>query len=115
MQSTFDPDKRRVLSALAHGSVFLTTLLGIPIAIPIAILFISNDPVVKANAKEAINFHINVWMWGIVIGILVFFLVGYLILPLFFLYHWGLPLWAILQCWNTPEHVHRYPFIIRPV
>lgn len=114
MQSTYDPDKRRILTALSHGSIFISTLI-FSIGIPIAILFVSDDPVVKANAKEAINFHLNVWFWGILVGILVFLLVGYLILPFFFLYHWGLPLWAIIKCWNNPEHAHRYPFTFRVV
>lgn len=115
MESGYDPSKRRLLSALSHGSVFLSALLMIPIAIPIVILFVSDDSVVKANAKEAINFHINVWFWGIIVAILVFFLIGYLIVPFFFLYHWGLPLWAIIQCWNKPEETYRYPFMLRLV
>lgn len=114
MQTTYDPDKRRILSALSHGSIFISTLI-FSIGIPIAILFVSDDPVVKENAKEAINFHLNVWFWGIIVGILVFLLVGYLILPFFFLYHWALPFWAIIQCWRNPEHAHRYPFIVRVV
>ncbi|WP_235656581.1 DUF4870 domain-containing protein, partial [Fischerella thermalis] len=32
----------------------------VSIGIPIFILFATNDPVVKENAKEAINFHLNV-------------------------------------------------------
>ncbi|MBD1911378.1 MULTISPECIES: DUF4870 domain-containing protein [unclassified Leptolyngbya] len=114
MQSTYDPDKRRLLTALSHGSIFISTLI-FSIGIPIAILFVSDDPVVKENAKEAINFHLNVWLWGIIVGILVFLLVGYLIVPFFFVYHWALPIWAIVQCLGNQDYVHRYPFIFRVV
>jgi uncharacterized Tic20 family protein len=61
----YDVDKRKILSALSHGSIFFS-LLGVSIGIPIAVLFVSDDPVVKENAKEALNFHFNVWLYGII-------------------------------------------------
>ncbi|MGF1498705.1 MAG: DUF4870 domain-containing protein [Elainellaceae cyanobacterium] len=112
-----DNDKRKLLSAAAHGSIFLSTTL-LSIGIPIAVLFISDDSVVKANAKEAINFHFNVWFWGIIIGILTFItfgLLGFILVPLGFLLHWGLTIWAIAHSLSTPETPFRYPFIVRPL
>ena len=108
-------DKRKLLSALAHGSIFISALV-ISIAIPIAIYFISDDSVVQENAKEAINFHLNVWGIGIAIGVLSFLtlgLLGFILTPLWFVYHWGLSVWAIAHCFRQPDLEFRYPYIFR--
>lgn len=110
-------DKRKLLSALAHGSVFISALV-LSIGIPIAILFVSEDTIIKENAKEAINFHLNVWLVGGIIAILSFFtlgLVGFVFGPIWLVIHWGLSLWAIIQCLQTPDRSFRYPFILRIV
>lgn len=112
MQTSYDPDKRKLLSALSHGSIFLSALV-LSAGIPIALMFISDDPVVKANAKEAINFHINVWFWGVIIGILTFLLVGVLLWPFWFAYNFILPIWMIYQCLTDPDQPHRYPLTVR--
>jgi uncharacterized Tic20 family protein len=109
---SFDTDKRKFLSALSHGSIFLSTVV-LAVGIPIAVLLISDDPVVKDNAKEAINFHFNVWFWGIVIAVLCFLVVGWLLVPIGYLLHWGLTIWAITHCFTNPDQPFRYPFIVR--
>jgi uncharacterized membrane protein len=77
--------------------------------------------VVKDNAKESINFHFNVWLYGAILGAL-FFLFGWLILPLFILFplaglgyilHWGLTIWALIGVFSDPNQPCRYPFIFR--
>ena len=113
----FDPDKRKLLSALCHGSIFLSSVV-ISVAIPIAILLVSEDPVVKESAKEAINFHINVWVYeAIVIALTVvtFGLLGLILGPIFFLFHWVPPVLAIIQSLSNPNQSYRYPFIFRLV
>jgi uncharacterized Tic20 family protein len=113
----FDPDKRKLLSALSHGSIFFSSLV-VSVAIPIAILFVSEDPVVKESAKEAINFHINVWLYGVIIGALTFVtfgLLGIILLPIFYLFHWIPPILAIIQSLSNPDQTYRYPFIFRVV
>lgn len=115
MQDTFDQDKRKLLSALSHGSIFFSALL-ISIAVPIGILFISDDTVVKANAKEALNFHLNVWLYGGIVAALSFLtlgLAGFILGPIWFALHWGLTTWAIYQCLTTPDRSVHYPFIFR--
>lgn len=124
MQSpeVFDTDKRKLLSALSHGSVFFSVTL-LAVGIPIGIWFTSDDPLVKDNAKEAINFHFNVWLWGAIIGGVVgiltfisFGLLGILLAPvvgLGFLIHWGLTIWAISHCLGKVDQPFRYPFIFR--
>lgn len=110
-------DKRKLLSAGSHASIFISALL-FSVGIPIAILSVSEDAVVKANAKEAINFHLNVWLIGLVIGVLSFLtlgLLGFILTPLWVIYHWGLSIWAIFHCFNNPDREFRYPFIFRVI
>ncbi|GAB4241610.1 MAG: hypothetical protein Kow00121_67700 [Elainellaceae cyanobacterium] len=112
MEKLYDTDKRKLLSALCHGSIFLSALV-FPVIVPIAILFVSDDPIVKNNAKEAINFQFNVWLYGIIFGVLTLILIGYLLFGILFIYHWVMPVLAILSCLRTPEQAYRYPFIFR--
>lgn len=110
----YDPDKRKLLSAISHGAIFFSTTL-VSVGIPIAVLFVSDDPIVKENAKEAINFHLNVWFWALVIGVLVTISFG-LLFPLAglgFLIHWGLTLLAVVKVLSNPDESFRYPFIVR--
>jgi Domain of unknown function (DUF4870) len=93
------------------------------IGVPIAINLISDDPVVKSNATESINFHFNVWFWATVIGVpigilswLTFGIGGILFFPVVafgFVLHWGLTIWALLHCFSQPDEPFRYPFIFR--
>jgi uncharacterized Tic20 family protein len=112
MQSAYDPNKRKLLSALSHGSIFFNALV-LAIGIPIAILFISDDPIVKDSAKEAINFHINMWFWWTVFGILAWLLIGFLFLPIVFVVQIVMPVLAIIHALTQSDTVYRYPFILR--
>ncbi len=117
MQTQSNSDKRKLLSALAHGSVFISALV-LSIGIPIAILAVSEDLIVQDNAKEAINFHLNVWLIGGIIAIMSFFsfgLAGFVLGPIWLILHWGLSIWAVVQCLQTPDKSFRYPFIFRVV
>jgi uncharacterized Tic20 family protein len=122
MQATYDSDKRKLLSSLCHGAIFFSTAL-FSIGVPIVINIISDDPVVKSNAKESINFHFNVWLWATVIGVpiailsfITFGIGGILFFPVIalgFLLHWGLTILALLHCFSQPDVPFRYPFIFR--
>jgi hypothetical protein len=119
-QRMYDSDKRKLLSALSHGAIFFSTTV-VSVGLPIALLLISDDPVLKDNAKESINFHLNVWFYGAILGSL-FFLTGWLVLPLVvllplaglgYLLHWGLTIWALAKVFTNPDTPIRYPFIVR--
>ncbi|MBG1270048.1 DUF4870 domain-containing protein [Nostoc sp. WHI] len=116
----YNTDKRNLLSALSHGAIFFSTAF-VSVGIPIAILLVADDPVVKENAKESINFHFNVWLYGGILGAL-FFLFGWLVLPLLllgplagigYLLHWGLTIWALIGVFSNPDVPFRYPYIFR--
>ncbi|MBF2069007.1 DUF4870 domain-containing protein [Fischerella thermalis] len=110
----YDMEKRKLLSAISHAAIFLSSTL-VSIGIPTFILFATNDPVVKENAKEAINFHLNVWLYGAIIGMLIWLTFGLLIplAGLWFLVHWGLTIWALFHVLSDTEKPFRYPFIFR--
>ena len=112
MQEIYNSDKRKLLSSLSHGSIFLSGLI-VAIGIPIAIYLLSDDPVVKANAKEAINFHFNVWLYGIIL-IPPFVYHVWSGCGIWWLAHWAMTTWAIIHCLGTPEEPVHYPFIFRP-
>ncbi|MGB3491773.1 MAG: DUF4870 domain-containing protein [Elainellaceae cyanobacterium] len=112
---TYNPDKQKLLSALCHGSILFSTLF-VAIGLPISIFFVSDDPIVKANAKEAINFHLNVWFWGAIVVALSFLtlgLLGLILGPIGYIIHWGLTFWAIAHTISTPNSPFSYPFIFR--
>ncbi|MFB8796750.1 MAG: DUF4870 domain-containing protein [Microcoleus sp.] len=111
----YDSDKRKLLSLLCHGAIFLSTL-GLSIGVPIAVLLVSDDPVVKDNATEAINFHFNVWLYStiiLVLTVVTFGLAGFILAPIGYLLHWGLTIFAILHILKEPNQPYRYPFIFR--
>lgn len=119
MQTGYDIDKRKLLSSLSHGSIFFSPLL-LTIGIPLSVLFVSDDPVVKQNAREAINFHLNVWALGVVAGIIGFFWWTLILIPLIWvlgaillIMTWIEPIFAILKSLNNPDQAFRYPFIFR--
>ena len=110
----YDIDRRKLLSAISHGAIFFSSIL-ISIAVPIFILFTTEDPVVKSNAKEAINFHLNVWLYGVIIGLLTtvtFGLLGFLF-GIWVIIHWGLTIWALFHVLGDSDQPFRYPFIFR--
>lgn len=108
----YDTDKRKLLSTISHASIFLSTLL-FSAGVPLVIWFVSEDPVVKESAKEALNFHFNVWLYGIIFGVLAWVLIGIPLLAILFVVHWTLPVFAILHSLNNPDQPYRYPFIFR--
>ena len=113
----YDADQRKLLSALSHGSIFFSAIY-VSIGIPIAIMLISSDPVVKENAKEAINFHLNVWLYGFIVGVftwITFGIFGLFLVPIYFLFHWGLAAYAVYQTLTNFDVSFRYPFIFRPL
>ncbi len=107
-----DITKRKLLAAVCHGSIFFSATF-VSIGVPIAIFFISNDEIVQNNAKEALNFHLNVWVYGIIFGILTVVLIGWLLLAILGIVVIVMPIIAIVKSLSNPNQVFRYPFIFR--
>jgi hypothetical protein len=116
MDKLFDRDKRKLLSLACHGSIFFSSLI-FSAGIPLAILLVSDDEVVKTTAKEALNFHLNVWVYGGILAFLAFTIIGLPIVWLlslpFALFNLVPPVLAILKSLGDPDKPYRYPFIWR--
>ncbi|MCP6757233.1 MAG: DUF4870 domain-containing protein [Fischerella sp. CENA71] len=109
-----DLDRRKLLSALSHGAIFFSSLI-VSIGIPIAILYVSNDPVVKENAKESLNFHINLYIYAVIFGLLSIILIGIPFLIGLWIISLIMPIVAIIRVLSEPNIPYRYPFIFRLV
>ena len=115
MQTYTKSNNHRWLCAGSHASIFISVSI-ISIAIPILIYLSSEELIVKENAKEAINFHFNVWLYGGIITFLTFItfgLLGFILGPIWIVYHWSLSIWAIIHCLRNTREEFRYPFIFR--
>ena len=107
-----DSNQRKLLSALCHGAIFLSSMI-VSIAIPIIVLVVTEDPVVKANAIESLNFHINLYIYGILFALLIVLFVGIPLLVLLFVASLILPIIAIVRVSERPDQPYRYPFLFR--
>lgn len=105
-------DQRKLLSALCHGSIFFSSFL-ISVGIPFAILLASEDTVVRANAKEALNFHINLYIYAVICIILIAVFIGIPLLIILGLISFILPILGIVSVINNPNQPYRYRFIYR--
>ncbi len=104
--------KRKLLSGLSHGAIFLSATV-VSVGIPVAIYLVSDDAIVKANAQESLNFHFNIWLYGIIFGILAFFVIGIPLLWILGIVNVLAPIFAIIKIVADADTVFRYPFIFR--
>jgi tetratricopeptide (TPR) repeat protein len=110
-RSTTGPDLTRpILSVLCHGSLLLASGL-LPLVIPIVILIVSQDTVVRDNAKESLSFFITMFVWAIAFAILCLIKIGFVLLILLWIFSVVMPIIAIVQCIQNPNEPVRYPFI----
>ncbi len=114
MDTTFDSDKRKILSIASHASIFLSQLV-FSAGIPFAILLLSDDPVTKENAREALNFHFNMWLYSVLLIIPAALIIGLPLVALLGLVQVIMPIFAILSSVTAPDSAFRYPFIFRPL
>lgn len=107
-------EQRKLLSILCHGAIFLSSSI-ISIGIPIAILFTNDDPIVKENAKESLNFHINLYIYAVVFAFLIVIVIGIPLLIALGVVSFIMPIIAIIKLIENPNQSYRYPFIFRLV
>ena len=108
----YDPDKRRILSALCHGACFFSATV-VSVGIPIAILILTDDSVVKANAREALNFQLTVFVAAFISALLILVLIGVVLLFIVAAFSFIVPIIAIISVLDQPDRTYRYPFIFR--
>lgn len=108
--------QRKLLSVLCHGSIFFNYIfIIVPIIVPLGILCLTNDSVVKENAREAINYNINFYFFTIIFLFLSIFLIGVPLIVILFLVTWIMPIIAISEILRHPGITYRYPGIFRLV
>ncbi|NMG09430.1 DUF4870 domain-containing protein [Brasilonema sp. UFV-L1] len=105
-------NQRKLLSAVCHGAIFFSSTI-VSIGIPIAIMLTTNDSIVKQNAKESLNFHINLYIYAIVFSLLVLVAIGIPLLAVLAIVSFLMPILAILHILDDPNLPYRYPFIFR--
>lgn len=99
-------------AVVAHLSA-LVAFLGIPSPVGPAVVWMikSDDPVVVSAAKEAVNFNISFFIYGIVAFLTLFVLIGLLLLPAVVIAWLALVIIAGVRTANGEEY--RYPLTIR--
>lgn len=107
-----DTTNRKALSVLCHAAVFLSSTI-ISISVPIIVMFVSDDAVVKENAKESLNFHINLYVYAILFSLLILVVIGIPLLVLLGIASIVMPIIAIVKVLDRPNVAYRYPFILR--
>ena len=105
-------DNRKLLSVLSHGSILFGSSV-ITIGVPIAILLLSEDSIVKQNAKEALNFLITCYILAAICIVLIFLFVGIPLLFLLFIASWVMPIIAMVKISQNPDRCYRYPIVWR--
>ena len=68
----------KLWAVLCHLSV----LFGVGLLLPLVVWLVKKDesPVVAAHAREAMNFHISLYLYGFISAVLIFFCIGYFLL-----------------------------------
>lgn len=106
--------------AIAHASALVGLVIGLSALGPLVVYLIrkDDDPWVRAQAAEALNFNISWLIWGaalaLVTFILVFVLIGLFLLPVLAL---GVVAWLVLVIVAAVKasrgEAFRYPLTIR--
>ncbi len=111
-----DITKRKLLRAACHSAA-LCSMTIVVVGVPIVILIVSNDPLVRDSAREAINYTISVILLTVAaVGLLVTIIgipAGIMMLIGLAIGTIILPIWAIVSVVSEPDKRFRYPFTIR--
>jgi hypothetical protein len=104
-------DLNKLLSVVCHLAALFTSFLA-ALLVPIVILAVSEDDVVKANAREALNFQLNMLLWALLALLLVFVGIGVVLLIVLAIWCIIAPIIAMINVASTPEVPYRYPLLI---
>jgi len=101
----------RNLAMLSHLSAFVA-FVGIPSLVGPLVVWLLNrdDPYVEAQAKDALNFNISFFLYGLVAAISIIVLVGIVALPAVLITWFVLVIVASVKAANGENY--RYPLTI---
>ena|SRR5437868_11596865 len=101
-------EEERLWSMLSHLSFFI---FGIIAPLIVMLTLGTRSAFVRQQAVEALNFHITVWIVGIVAGLSIFLIVGIILLPAVLI---TAAVFAIIAAIQSYQGVaYRYPISIR--
>ncbi len=102
----------RNLAMLSHLSAFVA-FLGIPSLVGPLFMWLLNrdDPYVEAQAKDALNFNISFFIYGLIAAISIIVLVGIIALPAVAITWFVLVIGASMKAAKGDNY--RYPFTIQ--
>ncbi len=103
-------DEERLWGLLCHLSYFV---LGIIAPLIIMLTLGNRSQYVRYHAVEALNFHITVWIAGLVSGLLILLLIGIVLLPLVLIVSAIFAIIAAIQAYQG--QYYRYPLTLRLV
>ena len=103
-------DEERLWSLLCHLSYFVFGIIA-----PLVILLTvgTRSPYVRHHAVEALNFHITLWIAGLVSGLLILIVIGIFLLPIVLLV--GAIFSIIAAVLSYQGQLYRYPLSLRLV
>lgn len=110
--------KDSTLAMLCHLSTFLgyslVPIVGFVVGPLVVWMFTKeNSPLVDHHGREALNFQINMLFWYLVAGVLCLAFIGFLLLPMVFLYSVIITVIASIKA--ASGEYYRYPMILRLV
>lgn len=93
----------------------LSLLLGIGFLLPLIVYLVKrpDSPLVAEHAREALNFHISVYLYGFVAFLLMFILIGFVLLPAIALASLVCSILAAVRA--SEGRFYRYPLTLRLV
>lgn len=100
----------RLWSLLSHLSFFI---FGILAPLIIMLTLGTRSQYVRHHAVEALNFHITIWIAGIISGLLILAVIGIVLLPLVLVFGAVFTIIAAISAYQG--NLYRYPLTIRLV
>ncbi|HEU4964824.1 MAG TPA: DUF4870 domain-containing protein [Bacilli bacterium] len=96
-------NESRLWAILSHVSFFI-----LPVIVPLILMFVKeDDPFVRHHARQALVFHLMMWIAGAISGFLVILLIGIVLVPLVGIFGLVFTIIAIIR--TVDGDYYRYP------
>ena len=108
LSTTGPTNDEKMLAMLAHLITFVSSFIG-----PLVIYLVKKDEsaFVGDQAKEVLNFHLSVLIYGIVAGFSVLLLIGFVLLPALLVFVFVVTIIGAIRAYEG--NMYRYPLCIR--
>lgn len=100
----------KIWSILSHLSVLLTPVLGIVLPLVVYLAMRRESLYLTTNAREALNFHLSLLIYGLCCWPLMFILIGFPLLILLWVLSWILAIVAAVKASNGA--CYHYPLTL---